>query len=224
MRFRGSLWVSTQEDYLWVRSSFLELGLTSSYCCCSVGLKQCDSDHSVFVWRSSACIIVLAIYLGDILIFGKDSLVIITAWSITWVHIFHIKTLGTLRYFLAIGGCSLSKGPLFVSKEVSYWFDQIRYVGVQTDWYSNGSRCSGWSKHGWFSWWSRSPLQTNQEAYLRECHQSRYYICWQYTESVNVDSLIAPLECCMSCVVASEGRPGKCRPSHLSVAEYSNVN
>ena len=65
------------------------------------GLQKSKSNHSVFYWNSSSCIILLVVYVDDIVITGSDSTGISSLKSFLHGQ-FHTNDLGMLRYFLGV--------------------------------------------------------------------------------------------------------------------------
>ena len=63
--------------------------------------KKSKSDHSVFYKNSNYGIILLVVYVDDIVIIGSDFKDILSIKSFFHTQ-FHIKDLGTLKYFLGV--------------------------------------------------------------------------------------------------------------------------
>jgi len=61
--------VTTQEDYLWVEAVLRAWLDKFNTIIAQYGLKRV-SNHSIFVWHSSAGSIVLTVYVNDIVIYG----------------------------------------------------------------------------------------------------------------------------------------------------------
>jgi hypothetical protein len=73
------------------------------------GLHRCQTDHSVFHLHTSACYILLVVYVDDIVITSDDSGGI-AQLKLFLQQKFHTKDLGKLKYFLGIEVARSRKG------------------------------------------------------------------------------------------------------------------
>ncbi|XP_048139417.1 uncharacterized mitochondrial protein AtMg00810-like [Rhodamnia argentea] len=93
----------------------------------SVGYKQSNADHTLFVKKSGAKISILIVYVDDIVVTGNDNDEIGRLKKFLGQE-FEIKDLGKLRYFLGIEVARSSKG-IFLSQR-KYVLDLLTEVGL----------------------------------------------------------------------------------------------
>ncbi|KAL9250699.1 Retrovirus-related Pol polyprotein from transposon RE1-like protein [Drosera capensis] len=92
----------------------------------AIGFSRSSADSSLFVHRRSQGTVILLVYVDDIIITGNDTTGIAKLKS----HLskqFHIKDLGTLKYFL---GIEIAKqGKSFLQNQRKYCFDLLKESG-----------------------------------------------------------------------------------------------
>jgi hypothetical protein len=93
----------------------------------SIGYEQSQADHSLFTKQQGKSFTALLIYVDDILITGNDP-ISITATKTFLHNLFHLKDLGTVKYFLGIE-VSASTNGIFISQR-KYALDIIEDAGL----------------------------------------------------------------------------------------------
>ena len=93
----------------------------------STGYEQSQADHSLFTKQQGKSFTALLIYVDDILITGNDP-ISITATKTFLHNLFHLKDLGTVKYFLGIE-VSASTNGIFISQR-KYALDIIEDAGL----------------------------------------------------------------------------------------------
>ena len=92
-----------------------------------VGFKRCQSDHSVFIRRTTSGLVVLAVYVDDILLTESD-LVAITETKEYLSRHFVTKDMGKPKYFLGIE-IAYQKDRLLLSQR-KYVLDLLEEMGL----------------------------------------------------------------------------------------------
>lgn len=109
-RLRKSLYGLKQASRKWFEKLVSEL--------ISLGYKQSKNDYSMFIKRSSTFITIVAVYVDDIIVTGDNSAEI-DALKSHLDHVFSIKDLGILHYFLGIEVGYVTDGILLSQKKFS---------------------------------------------------------------------------------------------------------
>lgn len=109
-RLRKSLYGLKQASRKWFEKLVREL--------LSLGYTESRNDYSLFIKRSSTSITVVAVYVDDIIVTG-DNYSEITDLKNHMHHIFSIKDLGILHYFLGIEVGYVTDGIILSQKKFS---------------------------------------------------------------------------------------------------------
>jgi len=118
-RLHKSLYELKQASRQWF-VKFLEAIRSASY-------VQSQVDHSMFIKQQGKSFTTLLIYVDDILVTGNDLISIATTKN--FLHnLFHLKDLGTVKYFLGIEVLA-SKNRIFISQG-KYALDIIEDAGL----------------------------------------------------------------------------------------------
>nr|KYP68722.1 Retrovirus-related Pol polyprotein from transposon TNT 1-94 [Cajanus cajan] len=91
------------------------------------GFKECDADHSLFVYSHDSIFIVVLIYVDDLVIASNNSLSC-AQFKEYLSNCFHMKDLGNLKYFLGLELARGSKG-LFIC-QIKYTLDILNECGM----------------------------------------------------------------------------------------------
>jgi len=118
-RLHKSLYGLKQASRQWF-AKFSEAIRSTSY-------EQSQADHSLFTKQQGKSFTALLIYVDDILITGNDP-ISITATKTFLHNLFHLKDLGTVKYFLGIE-VSASTNGIFISQR-KYALDIIEDAGL----------------------------------------------------------------------------------------------
>ena len=91
------------------------------------GFSQSKADYSLFTWITTASSTYVLVYVDDILITGNDPKAI-TTLKVFLDNSFHLKDLGTLKYFL---GIEVARSPhgLFLCQR-KYTLDLLHDMGM----------------------------------------------------------------------------------------------
>lgn len=91
------------------------------------GFLQSYSDYSLFTYTRGHIQLNVLVYVDDLIISGNDSTALNTFKSYL-SDCFHMKDLGTLKYFLGIEVARSSAGIFFCAKESTLWILFLKQV------------------------------------------------------------------------------------------------